>query len=559
MSVRSSVEPAATAVIRAEPDAYNMAKERLMGRQAAGHGFLRAAVQARGDGPIYGLANYAAAVQGFGHLVSGIDPQARVEWLPFDQLSRIGEVGVLYLADVTLAQHARLRLRAGVGAFSLCGVTHTTASGGAMDEIVNILREPVMPWDALVCTSSAVVETVRRVHEAEADYLRWRHGAEIRLELPQLPIVPLGVHCADFEISPDARAVAREALALSADTVTALFVGRLVFHAKAHPFALYRGLQAAAERTGRPVALLMCGWAPNDPVAEAFATGAAQFAPDVKVLFVEGRDLILRDQAWAAADIFVSLADNIQETFGLTPIEAMAAGLPVVVTDWNGYKDTVRQGVDGYRVRTWTPGPGMGTPLARAHEAFGIDYDRYCWAAAATTAIDLDDLADVLSGLVENADLRRRLGDAGRRRARELYDWPVVYRQYQDLWGDLNARRRAAIADPATLDRLKAAPRAGASRLDPYYAFGHYPTAQLGAATRLSLAPGATLETLRATLAHPLFGELPAAQGYLEALYALIEPADLTLADATTRLKSNLPAIARAAGILAKMGLVRLG
>jgi hypothetical protein len=101
--------------------------------------------------------------------------------------------------------HARLRLRAGVGAFSLCGVTHTTASGGAMDQIVDILREPVMPWDALVCTTGAVVETVRRVHEAEADYLRWRFGAGVRIELPQVPIIPLGVHCADFEISPDAR------------------------------------------------------------------------------------------------------------------------------------------------------------------------------------------------------------------------------------------------------------------------------------------------------------------------------------------------------------------
>jgi len=28
----------------------------------------------------------------------------------------------------------------------------------------------------------------------------------------------------------------------------------------------------------------------------------------------------------------------------------MAAGLPCVVTDWDGYKDTVRHGEDGFRV-----------------------------------------------------------------------------------------------------------------------------------------------------------------------------------------------------------------
>ncbi len=530
-----------------------------MGRQAAGHGFLRAAIKARGDTIVRGLASSGLAGQGFTQIVRGIDPTTPVECLTYDQIARVGEAGVLYLADITLAAHARLRQRVGVGAFSLCGVTHTTASGGAMDEIVDMLREPVMPWDALVCTTSAVVETVRRVHEAESEYLRWRFGGDVRIELPQLPIIPLGVHCADFEISTAARESARQALDLDPETVTALFVGRLVFHAKAHPFPMFKGLQAAAERSGKPVALILCGWSPNDPIAQAFVTGAAQFAPDVKTLFVEGRDVALRDQAWAAADIFVSLSDNIQETFGLTPIEAMAAGLPVVATDWNGYRDTVRAGIDGYRVRTWSPGPGDGLPIARGHENGGLTYDHYCWAAAATTSVDLEDLAQALTELVESPDLRHRLGEAGRRHARERVDWPVVYSQYQDLWDDLNARRAAAMADPAVVARLQAAPRASAARLDPYYAFGHYPTDHIGPTVRLSLAPDATRERLAQVMGHPLFGEIPAPAAQLEAIYAALEPGPLTLAATAARLSSGLPATVRAAGCLAKMGLVRLG
>lgn len=41
-----------------------------------------------------------------------------------------------------------------------------------------------------------------------------------------------------------------------------------------------------------------------------------------------------------------------QETFGQAPIEPMAAGLPVVVTDWDGRRDTVRHGEDGILVPT---------------------------------------------------------------------------------------------------------------------------------------------------------------------------------------------------------------
>ena len=51
-----------------------------------------------------------------------------------------------------------------------------------------------------------------------------------------------------------------------------------------------------------------------------------------------------------AASYSLSLVDCLQETFGLTPIEAMASRLPVVVSDWNGYRDTVVEGRTGYRV-----------------------------------------------------------------------------------------------------------------------------------------------------------------------------------------------------------------
>ena len=98
-----------------------------------------------------------------------IDPAARCEWVQPGALGGLGDQALYYLADGTLSHHARLRLRSGFGAYSLCGVTHTTASLGMMNELKGVLREAVAPWDALICTSTSVVETIRRVLAAESD------------------------------------------------------------------------------------------------------------------------------------------------------------------------------------------------------------------------------------------------------------------------------------------------------------------------------------------------------------------------------------------------------
>ena len=55
---------------------------------------------------------------------------------------------------------------------------------------------------------------------------------------------------------------------------------------------------------------------------------------------------------FGAADLFVTVSDNLQETYGLTVIEAMASGLPVVAAGWNGYQETVRHGETGFLVPT---------------------------------------------------------------------------------------------------------------------------------------------------------------------------------------------------------------
>lgn len=546
------------AAIRFEPDGYMTTGPRLMGRHAAGHGFLRAAVAGRADAPLWAYTPHKSSADIFARLVQAMDPTAEARWLPAARLDLLGRVGALYLPAPGIGEPAQLRLRGSPADFSICGITHTTATHLAMDAITGLVTSPVMPWDALISTSKAVAATVKLLIDKEAEYLRWRFGSEVSITLPLLPVIPLGVHTTDFAFTAAERAAARRAFGVAEDEVVALFLGRLSFHAKAHPYPMYVGLEKAAQRTGKRLTLIQCGWFANAPIEAAFRAGAARLCPTVRALFTDGKDPARRRQSWAAADLFISLSDNIQETFGLSPLEAMAAGLPVVVTDWDGYRDTVRDGIDGFRIATRMPAPGCGEDFARDYESGMINYDLYCGFTCQTVSLDLAQLIDRLSDLVARPELRRRFGESGQRNARE-FDWAVIYRRYQELWAELAALRRAA---GQGFDKMLAtAPRAAAGRLDPFLGFASYPTAPVEPATFVTKPSRATGQSYTDLIGDALFTyadrQLPAPD-LVEVVLAALSQSPDSIESLSARIGVDLATALRAFSVLAKMGLVEL-
>ncbi len=85
-----------------------------------------------------------------------------------------------------------------------------------------------------------------------------------------------------------------------------------------------------------------------------------------------------------------------QEALGRTAVEAMAAGRPVIASRLGGLPFTVIDGATGLLCE-----PG-----------------------------DADDLARKIATLLEDAGLRQRLGEAGRRRFEQHYAWPVIIEKH---------------------------------------------------------------------------------------------------------------------------------
>jgi len=467
------------------PEAYTTSGPKLMGRNAAGESFLRGFLQHAHNLEYWLQVQKLEHANHFQATAAALQRTQPVKAVQAKNLAALAEPGLVYHPGPGIGEHAWQRAVHGHAAWSLCGVTHTTSSAGAMDALAQLITAPVQPWDAVICTSVAVKTHVERLLQAQVDHLAQRLGAT-RLVLPQLPVIPLGIHTQDFAYTEHDRDEARRTLGVDEQALVVLFMGRLSFHAKAHPLAMYQALQQAAlsaQAQGRQVVLVECGWHANDYIAKAYASAAAQACPAVRVVTLDGRDATHRRTAWAGADVFCSLSDNIQETFGIVPIEAMAAGLPVVVSDWDGYRDTVRDGVDGFRIPTLMPAPGLGTDLAWRHAVEIDTYDMYCGHTCMLVAVDVQAAAQAFTRLFESRELRLQMGEAGRRQAREVYDWAAIMARYEALWAQQDELRRTQAASlPPPL------PHPWPARMDPFHAFAVYPTQALTPHTVLALA-----------------------------------------------------------------------
>lgn len=543
------------AAILFENDGYRLDGPKLMGRQSAGNGFLRAAVAAQAGRAIWGFSPYSDASQAFRQTIQEIDPGATTAWIGREDLRTMAERGVLFRPDAELAAGADFRLRAGVGRYSLCGLTHTL-SGPPLSTFAAYPVRALAPWDAVICTSRAAVSVLESVLGAAEDYLSWRVGAAVKAHRPQLPIIPLGVHVGDFDFSDGDRAQARTALGLGDDEVAVLFAGRLVFHAKAHPFQMFEALEAAAQATGKQLALVLAGQAPNAAVTKAYTDSMTAFCPSVRAVFVDGKDFARFRSCWAACDVFISLSDNIQETFGITPLEAMASSMPVVVSDWDGYRDTVRDGEDGFRITTYAPAPGHMNHVAQSYEAGTLNYDFMLYRTCVAVSLDFAMLTDRLTKLVADPELRRRMGAAGRERAVSLYDWAHIYRRYQELWDELTAIR--ARDYPAQRDYWDRAPRSVPGHRDPFEAFAGFSTMALSPETVVAPTPAMSVDRYFELEGGPMFSHWKVDRVIVTAIFDRLAAGPTSLRDLQTVSTISMAFTVEVVARFVKMNLVRV-
>jgi glycosyltransferase involved in cell wall biosynthesis len=484
-------------------DSYNTSGPTLMGRQSANEGFLKAWFKYSGHDEFVCLARFREEAQVFARVGEGVHQHATTKpiyrWFSQDNIHRIGEIGTAYLPGPQVADAAWMRHRnekAQATDFGIVGMTHTSCELPIQDALANMLTAPVYAWDAQICPSVSVQSMVQRLLADEAAWLKTHTGA-VCTHRPQLPILPLGVDCDSLDLNAADKAKHRQhwrnTWQLKPEDICVLYMGRLDLRTKANLYPMLDALELANQQLkaldGPALNLVLAGWFASEWDETTLRAAVLQACPSVRVIFEDGRTPEARQGVWHAADIFSSLVDNIQETFGLTPIEAMAASLPVVVTDYDGYRESVRNGIDGFRIRTWQPAAGQATDLIDHHADAILGYRDYVSKASAFIGIDIAQAANAYVQLALDPALRQRMGAHGRERARQDYDWAKLIPRYMALFADLAQVREQAKATHAPVTSLAGMrhPR----RSDPFHSFAHYPSFTLDA--HMVLQPGPLL------------------------------------------------------------------
>ena len=224
-------------------------------------------------------------------------------------------------------------------------------------------------------------------------------------EPDHITTIPCGYD--ESEFWPIDQRYARRILHLHPDEPVLLQLGRVVPR-KGIETAI-RAVACLAERHGIRARLLVVGGQSSDPdplvtpeigrlraVAEAIGVGD-------QMVFTGSRNREVLRYYYSAADIFITTP--WYEPFGITPLEAMACARPVIGSRVGGIKSTVVDGATGFLVPPRDP----------------------------------EAVADRVAELLSDRQRLTAFGEAGCRRAKEHFTWPIVAERVAQLYREVQS------------------------------------------------------------------------------------------------------------------------
>jgi len=200
----------------------------------------------------------------------------------------------------------------------------------------------------------------------------------------KIEVIPNGINIEDFNV-PLSKEECREKLGLPLDGNVILFVGKL---------SPYKGLNFLLEAMPKilkkvpKVKLVFIG---EGEIKKKLETLSKKLNIEKSVEFTGFVENNLKAMYYRAADVFVLPSTMRTESFGIVNLEAMACGIPIVASRIGGIPSIVKNGENGLLV----------------------------------PPKDVEALADAIIYLLENENLRQKMGERGKKRVKS-YSWDRI-------------------------------------------------------------------------------------------------------------------------------------
>ena len=445
----------------------NPAATILVGRKVANTSFIRALLRYGSFDRYCFFIGESGDLQEVQHLIAGEDPglverivvRNAIE-LP-DALAH-GMVSVVHQNTHVdqMGTLIALRDRYAQRAIPITSQIHSLSYPSMMQSYASTCLAQPSEIDAVFCSSGPGREVVERCLTSVLEGMA-SQGLKPQPPRWHLPVVPLGIDCSSLE-GGNRQAMRRE-LGIPDDAFVVLSIARFTEFDKMDIFPLlsaFANFKNAVARGKRKPWLLLAGARQGTRTPEMVQLWAKARGLEGQVSLRIDFSNAEKASLLAAADVFIAPSDNPQETFGITVIEAMAAGLPIIAADLDGYRDTVSNDV-GLRVATHWNGDterlsSMGPLLYQRplHLFLGQSIE-----------VDLKEMGAAMTLLYHDDATRTRMAKAARVRARTRYDWSQVIPRYQEVWD-------ALMKGPFTPKPHKKHPLL----MDFQRVFGHYTT-----------------------------------------------------------------------------------
>ncbi len=295
----------------------------------------------------------------------------------------------------------------------IIGLTHTISYPRLLEQLQRAIPS-LRGNDRIICTS----DTAKKVL--------------MKLGIPEeiLPVIPLG--CPIEENTARYlrnREKLRQELRLD-DKVVFLHFSRICEHSKADLMPLLKVVYRLSKRR-RDFRVIIAGSSDESNYAELLSKIASVWGISDLVSIVTNPREEDKFILFSIADVFICLSDNFQETFGQVILEAMAFGLPIIATDWGGFRDTLEDVKSKWLIPSFTL-EGIEDDMA-VFEHLSFESNLHLlWAE--TICLDLNFLESVMIEAIDKGKNLRRMGEENISIVENKYKWEKVISQYDKLF-----------------------------------------------------------------------------------------------------------------------------